>query len=100
MPQRAERNPQTVAFLEMLGVPYNLDHVGSATPAPGLLVAGKRGVNAASVGFGVTGMYACFDSPVMQHWGLRAKASLLPSSVCVLELVPALKPLAVGNLKV
>ncbi|GIL81793.1 hypothetical protein Vretimale_1395 [Volvox reticuliferus] len=26
MPQRHQRNPQTVALLEMLGLPYNLDH--------------------------------------------------------------------------
>ena len=43
MPQRAERNPQTVAFLEMLGVPYNLDHLRSAVPAPDAPVAGKHG---------------------------------------------------------
>ncbi|KAL4420156.1 hypothetical protein ABPG77_008292 [Micractinium sp. CCAP 211/92] len=30
MPQRAERNPQTLAFLELLGLPYNLDYSGQA----------------------------------------------------------------------
>lgn len=33
MPTVAHRNPQTVAFLEMLGLPYNLDHGATAGPA-------------------------------------------------------------------
>ena len=40
MPQQAERNPQTVAFLDMLGLLYNLDHLRSAEPASES-VAGK-----------------------------------------------------------
>lgn len=35
MPQVAERNPQTVAFLEMLGLPYDLDPAGAAAAAAG-----------------------------------------------------------------
>ena len=35
MPQRLLRNPQTVHFLEMLGLPYNLERGGVAGPAPG-----------------------------------------------------------------
>ena len=35
MPQQAIRNPQTVAFLEMLGLPYNLDHDATAPLPPG-----------------------------------------------------------------
>ena len=34
MPQRAERNPQTVAFLEMLGLPYDLDPAAGPRQAP------------------------------------------------------------------
>ncbi len=55
MPQRAERNPQTVAFLEMLGVPYDLDHMGSAASALGAPAAGKYGVLYPSFKFGLTG---------------------------------------------
>lgn len=29
-PQRGQRNPQTLAFLDMLGLPYNLDYGGGA----------------------------------------------------------------------
>ena len=35
MPQQAIRNPQTVAFLKMLGLPYNLDHNATAPLPPG-----------------------------------------------------------------
>jgi len=35
MPQAAERNPQTVAFLKMLGLPYDLDPAGAAAAAAG-----------------------------------------------------------------
>lgn len=35
MPQTAPRNPQTVEFLEMLRLPYNLDHT-AATRGPGM----------------------------------------------------------------
>ena len=34
MPQRLLRNPQTVQFLEMLGLPYNLERGGMAGPGP------------------------------------------------------------------
>lgn len=34
-PQRAQRNPQTLAFLGMLGLPYNLDYGGQAGVAAG-----------------------------------------------------------------
>lgn len=51
--QHAVRNPQTVAFLDMLGLPYNLDHEaaaardydgGQAGAAPGYALAGELGI--------------------------------------------------------
>ncbi|PNW87402.1 hypothetical protein CHLRE_02g146950v5 [Chlamydomonas reinhardtii] len=46
MPQRHERNPQTVALMELLGLPYNLDHSelhgGPGGPPPGA-GGGERG---------------------------------------------------------
>ena len=41
MPQQAQRNPQTVAFLNMLGLPYNLDHGGSSNIVSNDPLAGK-----------------------------------------------------------
>ena len=46
MPQQAVRNPQTEQFLDLLGLPYNLDHVARVVPgnpphpgSEGLLIA-------------------------------------------------------------
>ncbi|GLC41533.1 hypothetical protein PLESTB_001000700 [Pleodorina starrii] len=72
MPQRHVRNPQTVALLEMLGLPYNLDHSdhvarggvpagppaaaagggGAATAASGLAAASAAAATAARNGLG------------------------------------------------
>lgn len=43
MPQAAVRNPQTVAFLEMLGLPYDLDPAAVAVAAAGP-IAGQQSV--------------------------------------------------------
>ncbi|CAL5222243.1 g4577 [Coccomyxa viridis] len=40
MPQNSPRSPQTVAFLEMLGLPYNLDHKDSSQAPAGSASAG------------------------------------------------------------
>lgn len=44
MPQRAERNPQTVAFLEMLGLPYDLEAASGPWRAAAP-VAGERTIS-------------------------------------------------------
>ncbi|GFR48380.1 hypothetical protein Agub_g10272, partial [Astrephomene gubernaculifera] len=52
MPQRHERNPQTVALLEMLGLPYNLDHKdvnGAAAAGPAEPAAAAAASEAASM---------------------------------------------------
>jgi hypothetical protein len=49
--QHAVRNPQTLAFLDMLGLPYNLDHAaagagdheGGWAGAPAYALAGELG---------------------------------------------------------
>ena len=63
MPQRAERNPQTAAFLEMLGLPYDLDHVGSAAPAPDAPLAGNHGIVHPVAGFLAAGTHRLLRCP-------------------------------------
>lgn len=49
-PQRAVRNPQTEAFLEALGLPYNLDHGAEAAGAGPAGGGGWGGAGEASAG--------------------------------------------------
>lgn len=53
MPTDSLRNPQTVAFLDMLGLPYNLDRGGSTAQLDGAEAAAGAGlasVTSAGVG--------------------------------------------------
>ena len=66
MPQAAQRSPQTAAFLELLGLPYNLEPAsprmggGAALePAPGLVPGWPAGSGAACHGAGSTCVFAC-----------------------------------------
>ena len=57
MPQAAQRSPQTAAFLELLGLPYNLEPAPAQfgcgyvpDTAPGLVPGRPAGVDAAALG--------------------------------------------------
>ncbi|KXZ49477.1 hypothetical protein GPECTOR_21g703 [Gonium pectorale] len=88
MPQRHERNPQTVALMEMLGLPYNLDHAdvrGSGAPPAdgrGAGAAGGSSRGAGSRAFGAVGAAAAIGSAAGgragQQPGGRAPLSLAP----------------------
>ncbi len=60
--QRAERNPQTLAFLDLLGLPYNLDYSGQA---------GGGAASAAAAAALVQGEGLVLFGPALQPWGSR-----------------------------
>ena len=78
MPQAAQRSPQTTAFLELLGLPYNLEPAlalrgdgATPAPAPGLVPGRPAGSGAAAHGGGLC-VLLCLEvaQGILQHGDL------------------------------
>ena len=86
MPQAAQRSPQTTAFLELLGLPYNLEPApalrgdgAAAAPAPGLVPGRPTGSGAAAHGAGLcAGLGLSATWSILQH---GAGSDCQPASV-------------------